>query len=295
MIRYDISREQLEKLVDGIGKTWRARAATRRKELAKLKKYADGGPDWSDIKRVYMEQQGASKCVYCERKLEAVEMGLIEQDVEHFRPKGKVTAWTPPDHLKKHAIPITPPSGTTGYFLLPHELYNYAASCKPCNTVCKSDYFPISGTYDLKGTDPVALRAELPLLIYPLGSWDDDPEELIGFNGISPYAKKDDGYQRHRGLVTIAFFKLDDVAWRSNLFVERAAGVIGLYQRLLDAEDPAKTEEERQDAKDDIAIAVSARTAHANCMRSFVKLFKEDRAQAKTVARAAREYRKTKS
>jgi hypothetical protein len=296
MIRYDIALVHLEKLVDAAAKTWRTRAAKRKAQLAKLKKYAEGGPDWSEVKAIYMREQGDSKCIYCERKLEAVEIGLIEQDVEHFRPKSSVSAWTPPAHLQKHNIPITAPPGTSGYYLLPHELYNYAASCKPCNSVCKGDRFPISGTYDLKGGDPIALRnAELPLLIYPLGNWDDDPEDLIGFNGISPFAKKTAGHQMHRALVTIAFFKLDDVEQRSNLFLERAQGIIALYQRLKDTDDQTLTAQERQDAKDDVALSISPKMPHANCMRNFVAVYKSDPARAKQIYEDARAYRRSKS
>lgn len=296
MIRYDITLADLEKLVDTAAKTWRQRAAQRKTQLAKLKKYADGGPDWSEVKAIYMLQQGDCKCIYCERKLEAIEMGLIEQDVEHFRPKSSVSAWTPPTHLQKHNIPVTAPSGKTGYYLLPHELYNYAASCKPCNSVCKGDRFPISGTYDLKGSDPVALhKTELPLLIYPLGHWDDDPEDLIGFNGISPFAKKPGGYPMHRALVTIAFFKLDDVDERSNLFLERAQGIIALYQRLKDVDDQTLTAQERQDAQDDVDLSISSKMPHANCMRNFVQVFKADPARAKQIYEDARTFRRTKS
>ena len=223
-------------------------------------------------------------------------MGLIEQDVEHFRPKGRVSSWTPPTHLQKHNIPITAPTATTGYYLLPFELYNYAASCKPCNSVCKGDRFPISGTYDVKGSDPIALRStELPLLIYPLGNWDDDPEDLIGFNGISPFARKAVGHQMHRGLVTIAFFKLDDVEQRSNLFLERAQGIIALYQRLKDADDQTLSAQERQDAQDDVALSISPRMPHANCMRNFVQVFKSDPARARQIYEDARAFRRSKS
>ncbi len=201
-----------------------------------------------------------------------------------------------PGRLQKHNIPITAPPAKTGYYLLPHELYNYAASCKPCNSVCKGDRFPISGTYDLQGSDPIVLRkSELPLLIYPMGHWDDDPEELIGFNGTSPFAKKPGGYPMHRALVTIAFFQLDDVAQRTNLFLERAQGILALYQRLKDADDQTLTAQERQEAQDDVDLSVSSRMAHANCMRNFVQVFKTDPARAKQIYDEAREFRRTKS
>ncbi len=295
MIRYDVSLTDLEEQVDRKSKTWRARALARKTELRRTKVYATGGPGWSDIKIVYMTLQGGGKCVYCERKLEAVEIGLIEQDVEHFRPKSQVSPWPIPDRLTTFKIPITKPKATGGYYLLPHELYNYAASCKPCNSVCKVDYFPISGTYKLDGNDPTKLKTEKPLLIYPLGTWDDDPESLIRFNGISPYAIKKTGHGKHRALVTIAFFKLDDVKLRSNLFLERAQALIALYQRLKDADDNTKSAQERQDARDDVTISTSSQMPHANCMRSFVDLYKTDPVQAKATYEDARKFRSSKS
>jgi hypothetical protein len=276
MIRYDVSIEALEAKV-----------------LTDAKKYSEGGPGWSDVKVVYMREQGDSKCLYCERKLESVEIGLIEQDVEHFRPKSSVSSWPVPAHLQQ--IPITTPGKDGGYYRLPHELYNYGASCKPCNSTCKSDYFPISGTYDLSAGDPTELLTEKPLLIYPLGSWDDDPETLIGFNGLSPYAKNASGHGRHRALVTIAFFKLDDVQQRSNLFLERAQSIVALYQRLKDEGDPQLTANERKEAAEDVALSTSSKMPHANCLRSFVQLFKDDPAAAKTMYEDARRYRNSKS
>lgn len=47
-------------------------------------------------------------------------------------------------------------------------------------------------------------------MIYPIGDFDTDPEDLIAFHGASPQAKAPGGIDQHRALVTIAFFKLDD-------------------------------------------------------------------------------------
>jgi hypothetical protein len=120
-------------------------------------------------------------------------------------------------------------------------------------------------------------------------------QELIGFNGTSPFAKKAAGHQMHRALVTIAFFKLDDVEQRSNLFLERAQGIIALYQRLKDADDQTLSAQERQEAQDDVALSISRKMPHANCMRNFVQLFKSDPARARQIYEDARAFRRSKS
>lgn len=84
---------------------------------------------------VSMELQGNCKCAYCERKLESIPFGTIEQDVEHFRPKGGVKSWEMPQWLKDQGIEATQvPHEGPGYYLLPYHPFNYAASCKPCNS-----------------------------------------------------------------------------------------------------------------------------------------------------------------
>jgi len=146
-----------------------------------------------------MELQGDCKCAFCERSLESKKYGKIEQDVEHFRPKASVKNWPVPAALKKLGVaPTAVPAGAKGYHLLPHHLFNYAAACKPCNSVLKKDYFPIAGAYATDGSDPAALTAgEQPYLIYPIGQVDDDPETLIDFHGTSPRAVSPEPHKRN--------------------------------------------------------------------------------------------------
>ena len=88
MIRYAITLTDLEQRVDAKKATWRTRAAERTAEFVKQGKYEEDSGIWSEIKSVYMTLQH-EKCAFCERQLESVEHGTIEQDVEHFRPKKK--------------------------------------------------------------------------------------------------------------------------------------------------------------------------------------------------------------
>ena len=59
-------------------------------------------------------------------KLESVETGKVEQDVEHFRPKASVKKWAGASKLP--GIPFAAaPAPKTGYHLLPYHPFNYAA------------------------------------------------------------------------------------------------------------------------------------------------------------------------
>ena len=70
--------------------------------------------------------------------------------------------------------------------LFPYHLLNYAVACKPCNSGLKKSYFPISDRYDTDGEDPRKMGAEKPWLLYPIGRFDIDPEEVITFHGLWP-------------------------------------------------------------------------------------------------------------
>jgi hypothetical protein len=287
MIGYAITQEALESLVEAESPGWLKRAAERTAQFKTDGYYSEKKGIWSAVKPVYMRLQGESKCAYCERKLESEKYGKGEQDVEHFRPKKNVRPWKLPKPLEKLVVRLTPPDPADGgYHLLAYQLFNYCAACKPCNSALKSDCFPIAGKYQTKGTDPAKLATEKPLLIYPLGGFDDDPEDLIRFHGISPQAVAKSGHKRHRAIVTIEFFKLDDEAKRKNLMRERAAIIITLLS-LIDR--VAGTDADAAKARDLINGYTSDVAAHSNCARSFVNLFQSDPREAREVeAKAAR-------
>lgn len=94
MIRYPISLADLEQRVDRQEPTWRARATQKIAHFRALGRYdSNDSSIWSEIKPVYRDIQH-DKCGYCERSLPADTIGAVEQDVEHYRPKSRVTAWT---------------------------------------------------------------------------------------------------------------------------------------------------------------------------------------------------------
>lgn len=286
MIGYKISYQDLKALVDAHSPSWIARASARTADFIKIGKYDEASNIWSDVKAVYMRLQGEGKCIFCERKLESEQFGMGEQDVEHFRPKGRVRAWKAPAKFSAHGLIITRPAlNAPGYHRLPYHLFNYGAACKPCNSALKSDYFPIVGNYDFDGDDPKTLASEQPLLIYPLGDFDDDPEDLIEFVGASPRPVPSNGYGRDRAQTTIEFFALADTDTRKNLFRERATILIALWGQLEAAKSPGNTK-----AADAVAAFQSEKSAHANCARSFVRLYRANRSAAQGHFEAAMDF-----
>jgi hypothetical protein len=218
--------------------------------------------------------------------MESVELGKIEQDVEHFRPKGRIKAWKAPKKLKDEGVAFAePPVLGKGYHLLPYHLFNYAAACKPCNSTLKKDYFPIAGEYNLDAEDPADLVNEKAYLIYPIGNWDDDPEELIEFHGTSPRPAPAAGFRRHRAIVTIEFFKLDDTEKRKNLFRDRALVIVALFALLQNTTHGTATA--RADAKKTVKRFLKPELRHLNCARNFRRLFETDAAEAKAINDAA--------
>jgi hypothetical protein len=280
LISYRVTRAELEERIKAKRPTWLRRADERTARFRALGKYQEESSIWSEIKDVYMELQGGSKCAFCERKLETVDYGLAEQAVEHFRPKGRLRAWTLAPALAQQGISISaPPKKRGGYYLLAYDLYNYAASCHPCNSGLKKDHFPTEATPELGGERPESLAVEQPLLVYPIGDFDDPPENLIHFYGVSPQATADSGYPRRRALVTIEFFQLDSPS-RKNLILERARIILALFPALKELSGHG-SDERKALARKIVRGLASPRSPHTNCALSFKRLFEQDESQAR--------------
>ena len=280
MIRYDIDPDDLHARVERHAPGWLARAQIRTDTFRASRKYEEPSSIWSTVKPVFIELQGDGKCCFCERQFESGNLGRHELDLEHFRPKGNIKEWPCPQSLIVDGVTLTtPPAAGTGYYLLSYHLLNYAVACKACNSGLKKDYFPVAGPYDPAGDDPRQLTTERPWLLYPIGRLDVDPEDVITFHGFLPQSTSADPVLRLRGLVTITFFGLDDVIGRKNLMLDRARTILLLYYELVRVEDQwdANTA-----AFVDELLAPTAR--HANCARSFVRLFRSNRTQAIEVA-----------
>ncbi|HEX4962314.1 MAG TPA: hypothetical protein VF173_15870 [Thermoanaerobaculia bacterium] len=275
MIRYPVAPDDLRKLIEAESKTWLAEARQKTDAFRAVQQYAEKEGSWSLVKGAYMAVQHG-KCAYCERKSGQDKESKIEHDVEHFRPKSAVRAWPSPKGKLKYSFSTGGPS-PTGYYLLAYNIFNYAVACKKCNTIYKSDYFPVAGTARvLDQDDPRQLAGEEPFLIYPLGDLDDDPEDLITFQGLIAVPKHASGRQHDRGRVTIDFFKLD---LRDELLFQRAVLLKCLYWALDDLET-AVNPKRRQAAQQTVDLALDPRSPHTSCARAFHGLFREDRAEA---------------
>jgi len=103
------------------------------------------------------------KCCYCEKQLELKR----ESDVEHYRPKSKVT----------------PIADHPGYWWKAYSWDNYLYSCKHCNSDYKVNLFPLIHEENRVSDENEDLTLEQPVLINP---FEDDPNEFLG------YDRKDD-------------------------------------------------------------------------------------------------------
>ncbi len=292
MIRYVITPAKLRTAISTADANWFANAAAVLARLPDPPKSSDFKPLWSRIKDIYITLQH-EKCCFCEKQLE----GKVEQDVEHFRPKAEVKPWLVPKRLLDQGVAVRQPadgSSEPGYSQLAYSPFNYAIACKTCNSTLKKNYFPIEGARDSAATDPAQMGGEKALLIYPIGSADDDPEQLIEFEGFSPVPKSRSGFNHHRALVTIEIFRLDDSSRRRPLFKLRATFVRLLFLEL-ERKANATSVIQSQEAQTAIKMLTSPEMPFANCLRSFERLYRSDQARAEAIAEECQIFMKTKS
>lgn len=252
---------------------------------------------WGHIKEVFIRLQHG-KCCYCERVLESPEYGKIEHDVEHYRPKSRLKNWF--TQAVKKDFPDWPPtlgqSGAyaKGYHRLAFDPRNYATSCKTCNSTLKSDYFPVAGTPKLDAATPAGAKSEKPFLIFPVGNGDESAERLIQFDGILAqpvHAAAADLFRHWRARVTIRFFRLNRSApeagsapeeGRENLYRDRAEVITALAD-CLDAIETSTNTAVRELRKKKVQRLTAAASPHANCCRSFLRLWTNPATRAKAV------------
>ena len=218
--------------------------------------------------------------------------GDIANDIEHFRPKSKVAVWKAPRQFVAAGVTLTAPAGPKGdpgYRNLAYHPWNYAASCKVCNSVLKKNYFPIAGTRQSTATDPRKMKNEQAFFIYPIGDLDDDPENLIRFDGMHPEPSAPQETREYlRAIVTIEVFQLNDAVLRKELFRARAFLLRALYKELLTKSDPTSTLAQKAEADRWIAIYLEPTSPHTNCLKCLKQAFNRDRSEAaKWIANAA--------
>jgi uncharacterized protein (TIGR02646 family) len=187
------------------------------------------------------------KCAYCELRLAA---GQRFGDVEHFRPKGRVT-----DIDGK--LVFSTQQKHSGYFWLAYNWRNLLPSCLACNrpgtgpeglTSGKWDRFP---TLDKFWSDTAwGVRREKPLLLNP---WLDDPEEHLIFDDTGVV-----GFRTRRGEVTIDVLGLNRDALIDDRreACELAAGYVRSLQEAYARQDI--TEANRYEAKLDAILLGNA-------------------------------------
>ena len=293
MIRFPITAAALRQRITAHDATWFQRAKSTLASLPAQPTSAQFVSLWTDIKPVFVGLQG-SKCIYCETMIE----GAISNDIEHFRPKAKVSAWKVPQWMANAGVSVTPLAGgnsAPGYRNLAYSPWNYAASCKHCNSVLKKNHFPISGTQRPLSKSPTTMKSEKALLLYPIGSSDDDPERLIGFDGMHPKPISKVGTHAYRrALVVIEFFRLNDAVGRKELFRARAE-LIGHLDLRLTNRATAATPQDRQDNDEWIELLTGPTSPHTNCLRCFKATFENDPASASQWVAEARRFLKTGS
>ena len=105
-------------------------------------------PLWNEdsIREALDERHYRGKCCYTERRRDI----KLERDVEHFRPKGKVTDENHP-----------------GYWWLAYDWDNLLIACKVNNTIDKDNHFPLLGGGQRANTEADMLENERPVLINP--------------------------------------------------------------------------------------------------------------------------------
>jgi hypothetical protein len=301
MIRYPIPHttststtarvlEELSRLIEAEKPGWLHRASVQTEACRTATCYIPRKKEiWGDVKQVYMKLQ-YGKCAFCEAKIGDQSFDRIEFDVEHFRPKSKVRQW-PTSKLKSELnLSYTFATGDAadlGYYLLPYHPLNYLASCKKCNTNCKSDYFPIAGSRALHLEDWSKLKKEAPFLLYPLGNLDEDPEKLITFQGITPVPVASSGFHYQRARVIIDFFRL---AIREDLLFDRAKMICYFHVVLKSrAIIPPKSRKQKE-LDTDIENICSPQFPHSNCIRAFRHTYETDPQLAEKYYQEARKY-----
>lgn len=180
---------------------------------------------WTAHKVTFSRCQ-CGKCGYCEMFIAADPSG---GDMEHYRPKGEVTAlgddpttWgreveghnsRDPNHRRQA------PRVSAGYWWLAYEWRNYLLACGTCNQKWKGNLFPRKGAAP---GDPTraGVGAEAPLLLNPYG--DEDPARHLAFDQIglvTPHNNSPHGWETirtcrlDRETLVRSRFAVAEVAW----------------------------------------------------------------------------------
>jgi hypothetical protein len=232
---------------------------------------------WKGLKTWLLEEVFHGKCAYCESKLD---LDRYLGDVEHFRPKGRVTSAK--DREKRERVTVKVENGFVldhpGYFWLAYDWRNLMPACSACNSRAKADQFPANAEcllmVRLSAEEVKTLLAEpLASKVYPelyyLSPEDLDQRECpLLLNPLNPQPERDpcehlrfsiDGSvlaveSSELGENSINVFNLN----RDTLKRERKAAIDRIHaQYLIACREPSEDNEERlQDKIEDYVSGV---------------------------------------
>jgi hypothetical protein len=281
MIQYPITLADLVARIDALVPSWRKRAYQRTQDYIAANDYTGGNEFWGEIKSIYIDLQ-YEKCAYCETKLQGSQLAKKVHEVEHYRPKQSVAAW--PNRNVPHWQHFNPTwavgkESNRGYYKLAYHPLNYAIACTRCNSTLKSNYFPVGGRRNIRGSDPTTLAKELPLLIYPLSTVDaDDPSDIITFDGVIAVPVHDSGPLFERAVTNIEFFQLN----HEDLTSRRAEDLLKLWLALENTTKlPPSRDRER--AERILSRMLSPSYQFSSCMLAFETLYYGDYAAAEKI------------
>jgi hypothetical protein len=231
-------RVYVAKPIDPAWRQWQkdAEAESKHAKNAKGRKSYKVDADLYKRPRKYLLEAFADKCGYCETKIDAPDRF---GDVDHFRPKGRVT--------NEDYSPVTiagtggKPHPHPGYYWLVYAWSNFIPSCPACNRPGedrdglksgKWDVFPVGSVF--RATEPGDEVKEKPLLINPR---EEDPNEHLVFDTQTGII----GFKTPRGETTIRLLGLN----RRGLPEKRleaydlALGLWSKYEEALRLKDEA--------------------------------------------------------
>ena len=131
------------------------------------KKFKDSIYAHKTVKDQLLEDQN-HKCCFCE------EIAIESSDVEHFRPKGKVSE----------------APGHPGYYWLVYDWENLLSCCSTCNSRTKNFWFPLVDPSKRVESHQGDIAQEEPLFLYPV---QDEPMQHIKFDKFTMEGITDKG------------------------------------------------------------------------------------------------------
>lgn len=184
---------------------WKKKCRVKTEELIELVRQAE---EWEIEDALYKEQKDKyykifnGKCAYCEKKIEIP----YESELDHFRPKRKVTYIDDtPVMINSQNDIINHP----GYYWLAYDSQNLLLSCQLCNKphneehlkLGKRNRFPLEdNNYAIKQGEEVHER---PLLINPVK---EDPQIHLEYNSKNGFLRD---YNSIKGKTCIEIFGLN--------------------------------------------------------------------------------------